>query len=238
VTGSLEYAHARMSARLGARPDDLAWRRIEPVRDLAPMLEAARATALRQWLAGIGPTTPVHAIEALLRRRWREAVAEVASWMPEDWQPSIAWCARLPLLPAIAHLARGGAPLPWMRDEPGLRDPAPGLDPDHVADAWLEGWRERRPVRGGGDPALLDAIVRAIEGHVAAMREPALADGTPALRALEARLMQLFRRATLDPTAAFAFLALEALDLARLRGEIVRRAAFPGAALTHPRVAA
>jgi len=31
----------------------------------------------------------------------------------------------------------------------------------------------------------------------------------------------------LDPAAAFIFLALAALDLERLRGELARRAAFP-----------
>jgi len=36
------------------------------------------------------------------------------------------------------------------------------------------------------------------------------------------------RRAMLDPAAAFAYLALIALDLERLRGELLRRAAFPG----------
>ena len=42
--GSLEYAHARLGARFGARPDELAWRRIEMIRDLGGMLDAARAT--------------------------------------------------------------------------------------------------------------------------------------------------------------------------------------------------
>lgn len=239
MSGSLEYAHARMSARLGARPGEPAWRRIEPLRDLAPLVEAARATALGRWLAGIGPETPVHAIESLLRRRWRDAVAEIASWMPDAWGPSIAWCARLPLLPAAEHLARGHAPLPWMRDEPALRALIDGerVDPARVAGDWIAGWRARIPPGGGGDPPLLDAVARAVAAHAASMRDPALADGTAALRALEARLARLFRRATLDPAAAFAFLGLSAIDLTRLRGEIVRRAAFPGGAL-RPRVAA
>jgi hypothetical protein len=60
------------------------------------------------------------------------------------------------------------------------------------------------------------------------MREPALVDGTPLVRALSARLTLLFRRAVLDPAAAFVFLAQIALDLQRLRGELLRRAAFPG----------
>ncbi|CAG1001460.1 hypothetical protein BURK1_02892 [Burkholderiales bacterium] len=247
--GSLEYAHARLSARHGARPDDLAWRRIEPVRELGAMLDTARATALRPWMTGIGASTPPHAIEAILRRRWRELVEEVASWMPDAWQPAIRWCSVAADLPAIAHLARGGAPLRWMRDDPVLRDLCGGggdardatapegplaalmADADRVAHTWHAGLRQRLPAGRDGDPALLDAIVRAIAAHVAAMREPALVNGTPLVRALEARLTLLFRRATLDPAAAFAFLSLAALDLARLRGELARRAAFPGLAL-------
>jgi hypothetical protein len=205
------------------------------------MLEAARATALRRWLAGIGPTTPTHAIEALVRRRWREAVAEVVAWMPDAWRPSIAWCAELPLLPAIAYLARGHPPLPWMRDEPALRERianASRVDPDRVVDDWIAGWRARLPPDGGGDRALLEAIGRAVRAHDAAMRDPAIAAGTSAWRALDARLALMFRRATLDPAEAFAFLALCALDLLRLRGEVVRRAAFPGGALVRPQAAA
>jgi hypothetical protein len=52
-------------------------------------------------------------------------------------------------------------------------------------------------------------------------------DGWPLRRTLQARLTLLFRRAMLDPAAAFAYLALTALDLERLRGELLRRAAFP-----------
>jgi len=46
-------------------------------------------------------------------------------------------------------------------------------------------------------------------------------------RALAVRLSLLYRRATLDPAVAFIFLALSALDMERLRGELLRRALFP-----------
>ena len=61
-------------------------------------------------------------------------------------------------------------------------------------------------------------------------------DGWPLRRALQARLALLFRRAMLDPAAAFIFLALTALDLERLRGELLRRAAFPGVAMAGARM--
>jgi hypothetical protein len=75
--------------------------------------------------------------------------------------------------------------------------------------------------------ALTDALAATLAAHRAAMRDPALRDGTPLRRALQAKLTLLFRRAMLDPAAAFVFLAQIALDLERLRGELLRRAAFP-----------
>jgi hypothetical protein len=38
----------------------------------------------------------------------------------------------------------------------------------------------------------------------------------------------LLRRALVEPVAAFAFLALQALEFERLRAELVARAVFPG----------
>ena len=246
--GSLEYAQARLSARFGARPDELAWRRIEHLRDLSALIDAARTSAFGRWITGIGPTSPPHDIERALRARFREQVAEVASWMPEPWQPAVAWCASLADLPAVSHLARGGAALPWMRDDPVTRDltereaagfgaaPVGGAlaplsaawaEPERLDRLWRAEWRRRRPRGDAEDMALTDALAATLAAHRAAMRDPALRDGTPLRRALQAKLTLLFRRAMLDPAAAFVFLAQIALDLERLRGELLRRAAFP-----------
>ncbi len=123
--GSLEYAHARLGARFGARPDELAWRRIEMIRDVGGMLDAARASPLSVYLGEIGPDADAHAIELALRAHLRERVRAIAAWMPPDWRAAIEWCALLPDLPVLQHLARGGAPPPWLRDDPlgaALRD--------------------------------------------------------------------------------------------------------------------
>ena len=110
--GSLEYAHARLGARFGARPDELAWRRIEMIRDVGGMLDAARASPLSVYLGEIGPDADAHAIELALRAHLRERVRAIAAWMPPDWRAAIEWCALLPDLPVLQHLARGGAPPP------------------------------------------------------------------------------------------------------------------------------
>ena len=247
--GSLEYAQARLAARYGARPDELAWRRIELLRAFPAVVDAARTSALRPWMGGIGLLSTTHDIERVLRGHWRDLVEEVGRWMPVAWVPAVRWCATLVDLPVVQHLARGGAMLPWMREDGVYAElaeresagfgaaPAGGTlaplsaawaDPDDIGALWLAEWRRRSSHAGGGDPALREAFVQALRLHFAAFRDPSVRDGWTLRRALQARLALLFRRATADPVAAFIFLALMALDLERLRAELLRRAAFPG----------
>lgn len=240
--GSLEYAHARLCARFGDRPDELVWRRIEMIREVDAMLEAARASPLSPWIARIGPDAGAHATELAMRAHWRERVAAIAAWMPTAWRASIEWCALLVELPVLQHLARGGAAPRWLSDDPlraalgddrARREPGPaallaaaGVDPDRIAAIWRAEWDRRLPDRRECTP-LLRETVGLIAEHAKAFRDPLAGDGWALRRALHARLSRLFRRATLDPAAAFVFLALSALDFERLRGEILRRVAFP-----------
>ena len=68
---------------------------------------------------------------------------------------------------------------------------------------------------------------RLLLAHRSALADPAINDGVLLRGALVSRLSALYRRAALDPAAAFIFLALSALDMERLRGELLRRAIFP-----------
>lgn len=241
--GSLEYAHARLCARYGVRPDELTWRRIEMIRDFGAMLDTARASPLAAWIAEIGPEANAHTIERAMRAHLRERIAAIAAWMPSVWRAAIEWCGVVVDLPVLQHLARGGAPPLWLRDDPldaALREGGPArrelglasllaagkVDPDRLAALWRAELHRRLPVRGARS-ALLADLVRLLAEHAAAFGEPLCVDGWALRRALHARLSQLFRRATLDPAAAFIFLALSALDFERLRGEIMRRVAFP-----------
>jgi len=251
AAGSLEYAQARIGARNGRRPREADWQRIEVVREFGAALDAANGTRLRHLVAGIVASQGVHDVEARLRARWRSLVTEVASWMPAQWQPALRWCETLIDLPVLQYLADGGLPLPWMRDAPLYRevcidDPQRRGQPLRkgtfapLASAWaareplLSGWRAewmRRLPAPLADSALLARLVTLVEQHLAAFSTLASGDAWPLRRALQARIATLFRRATLDPAAAFAFLALAALDIERLRGELVRRVAFPSSSL-------
>lgn len=112
--GSLEFAHARISARYGARADASVWRRIEPIRALPALVDATRKSPLARWMNDLSANSDSHDIERMLRVQWRREVGEVAAWMPDAWQPSVLWWSTWIDLPVLEYLARGEPLLPWM----------------------------------------------------------------------------------------------------------------------------
>lgn len=248
--GSLEFAQARLQARHGQRPSEVAWQRLETAREFGLLLGVARASPLRPWVVGITANATSNEIETVLRAHWRALVAEVAAWMAPEWQPALDWCAVLPELPALQHLARGGEPVAWMRDDPDLRTlcevpanerhkalAASSLGtlasawstPAALAHAWQAEWERRLPQPLSNADDSLRLVVAAITSHGAAFAAAPPGPGGQLRRSLEARLALLLRRATLQPAAAFIHIALCALDLERLRGELLGRALFPNA---------
>jgi hypothetical protein len=247
----VDYAQARIQARFGERPDESTWQVLANARGPNALLEVARSCGLRRWIAGLDASCGSHAIEISMRARWRECVLELASWMPAEWRPATLWLSGLVDLPALCHLARGEALLPWMRQDPVLRpyciaDPgerqtrlrqdalafiesqresqpvvadnvdAAGEDfESQLRRAWYEHWRRLWPARRETGP--VDRLVVLVE---ASTREPA----STGQQALRRRLRTLFRELTLRPAAAFVFLALIAIDIARLRAELLKHA--------------
>jgi hypothetical protein len=215
--GDLEYALARIGARMGDRPREASWRALAVIRDFAAFIDAARAGPLARWMKGIGRHADAHVIEEELRENALCLVHEVRDWMPLGWQPAVDWSTVLLDIPAALYLARGDSPLSWMRQDATSRKLArePWLvhgDAARAMQAWREGWLRCAPHDAANDTLLRDL------GHRLAT-EPRRSLGPP--------LQRLYRRATLRPAAAFVFLALSALDMERLRGELLRRALFP-----------
>lgn len=246
--GSLEYAHARVHARHGQRADEASWRRIEVIRGFAPLLEGAQGSALQPWLVGITADSEVHGVEAALRGHWRALIDERAAWMPLSWQPALQWCKVLPDLGPLQHLARGGEPAAWMHDdglwrelcaaEPQARAAvlaagpfaalaAAWAPPQSFGRAWLDEWQRRWPPAVGEAGDALQQLVRVLLDHRQLFVDAAPSEGWQLRGALRARLSLLLRRAAVQPAAAFIDLALCALDLERLRAELLRRLLFP-----------
>ena len=268
--GSFEYAHARLHARHGERPDEAAWRRIETLREFAALLDVARTTGLRPWLVGIGADSTAQQVEAILRGHWRARVGKVAAWLPAEWQAPVTWCCVLPDLALLQHLARGGDPTAWMRDDSTWRElcaaPPQGREaalragpfaalalawpaPQTMAQVWRREWQRRLPhvpgdtgsgdtigqSRGGDRDDTLGQLVRVLLEHDKVFAEAPPGQGWLLRSALRTKLSLLLRRAALAPAAAFIHLTLCALELERLRAELLasllfRRGAHAGSA--------
>ncbi len=192
-TARFRYVQARLQSRHGDRADDLVWRRLQSIGDLANYLQAAQQTTLRRWVTGMHSKHSSHEIEFMLRRHFRDYVDEVAHWLPTRWTGSIQLLKRVPDLPALQHLM-AGEPLPaWMFDDPELsafasenqgtrleamQNPdlawlAEGWQQDRaLVDTWLDYWRSKWP----SAPRLtagLDQLARLMQEHIHdAAREP------------------------------------------------------------------
>jgi hypothetical protein len=199
AAGSLEYAFSRMQARLSRRPSEGAWAAIEEARTLPPIYDAARGTSLERLLEALPPQPWLPDADRAARAAWTRTVKEAASWMPVEWGPAVAWCDS------------AAAPHPTLL--PSLGHP---------------GWRRRWPAGVDDDPALHE-LSRMVADHLARFRIAMPHEANALRRGFEARLLAFFRRHPVQAAAAFAWLAIAALDLERLRGEVERRLAFPGA---------
>jgi hypothetical protein len=256
----LEYAQARLQARHGQRGDESLWTQVRGARTFNVALETLRASPLRRWVAAIAVDADADEVELRLRTELRACIVEIASWMPEAWQPALLWTGHLVDLPAVARLAAGEEPLPWMARDAVLKHYAePDADARRAAlrkgelgavvraieavsaadepkrpiaaeaiarTAWFDEWRRLWPVAADVDLAALEELTRLFARHFPRFVQLPVDEAWALRRDLEGQLAQRFRRHALTPVAAFAYLALVALELERLRGQLVARAAF------------
>ncbi len=193
------YAQARIQARHGERPDEALWRRLHASQELGHFLESARASSLRPWVGHLTARQSAREIERSLRADFLEYVHEVAAWVPDPWQRAVGWAKRLPLLATSGD----------------------GFDPARE----LEEFRALWPACSRHERRGLDVLVELFSAHRRALeRASSESDGWVLSARLEKKLAKLFRQRPQEPVTPFCHLGLTALDLARLRGALVRRA--------------
>jgi hypothetical protein len=206
ANAGLAYALARLQARLGGLADAAAWRAVDSRRTAAHALAAARSGPLGAWVDGLAEAADPGAVEQHLQARWRQQVAAVAAWLPPVWRPAVQ------LFGTLGH-------------------PPGEDDTDRWAGAWGGRWAAALPPDAGADrpwrrPAVL--LRPHLAGHDAGQHA-----GRPAApAAAQAELLRLFRRHADSALAAFAYLALLALELEHLRGALVARAMFEAETVT------
>ncbi len=244
----LAYAQARVQARFAKRLGEPEWQRLGAVQRFGPYLRELRATGLGDWVAGIAEGGDPHEIEQALRRGFRLTLDEVVGWTPEPWRPAIAWVGWLPLLPLLRPLVLGETASPWALRDPELRpwldgegrlrpaalvaaggaDLFPEGSSTGLGGRWRACWERRWPAVSREGRLGLERLWDLLATRWSEL-PPGAEDPRVALRLLGVRLEQRFHRLILQPAMPFAYLALVALDLRRLRGELLGRALFQGA---------
>jgi hypothetical protein len=240
------YVQARLQARHGERLQEGEWHALEAARSIEHYLERARGSPLRRLTDRVNGRMSAHAIERALRAAWRAYVAEVAGWVPREWQPAVLWTAHLADLPGLDALLRGETP-GWTQHEPALfhaadRDPqfrvahlensplaplvAAAATERSLTARWHNHWRALWPGRAA-ETRRLTAFADVIQRHVERLAMAGSQESSvPHRQELASHLARMFRRNSASPVAVFCHLALVALDLERLRGGLSRRRLF------------
>ena len=248
MDAGFEFAQARIQARLARLPTDGLWLRLASQKGLPAYLESARPTPLGPWLASLSSASEAHEIDRTVREHFAVAVEEVARWVPTPWATAVRWTRWLVHLPEVRALLRQEGATAATAEVAGLPVPRPGADHGlgvwamqaglewfagvemagrDPVEAWLAGWRALWPPCDETCAASLESLIGLFRRHGQSF--PTLPDhaGWASRRTLVQRVRFLFRRYTGEPAAAFAYLALVALALEKLRGDLTRRSLFP-----------
>ncbi len=246
VTATFAYVQVRLQARHGARPDEAVWRHLQGTSDFANYLQLARHTPLRPWVATLDPGQDSDEIEGELRRLFRRHVDEVAGWVVPAWRPAVLWVRRLPDLSALRFLFTGESVPAWLQDDPEMN--GMGCLPvdarleaikqsdcniffvawqagKPLPDAWLAHWQTLWPKTARHDHSL-EALGKALSQYLRVLQADTSGSVQTCSEALQLQLVSTFRRYSFQPAAVFSYLALTALELARLRGDLLVRQLF------------
>lgn len=243
---AIAYAQTRVQSRYGERANAAVWAKLHHIHDLGSYLQTAQQTALRHWVLGLSTSHSSHDIELALRQKYRRHVDEVASWMPTDWQKPLRWIKRLVDLPILQYLAEGGKPLGWMKSDPDIKafivdDPLLRLQAiqqagnrilvgnwqqtGSILSGWLSQWNSMCP-KSRYSSQRLQPLEKLLHEQ---MHQQENRHEVPQPGDYESILYQLrliFRRSAFQPAAVFAYLAIVAVDLHRIRSDLMQRLYF------------
>lgn len=153
-------------------------------------------------------------------------------------EPPAAWMRRDPVLSQYAE-ADADARRAALRNGPlvpvvlaieaqlgeGIGKRAAAVDA-LALEVWLAEWHDRWPERDGDDAAALEELASLVLRHLPRFLDIGTEDAWALRRSLETQIAARFRRHAFTPVAGFAYAALVALDIEKLRAQLVTRAAF------------
>ncbi|MDE2235114.1 MAG: hypothetical protein KGK44_06125 [Gammaproteobacteria bacterium] len=237
------YMQARCQARysLQLRGE---WQRLSAIHDVDAFRAAVLRRPMHASLSGLVTDPGLHATEACLRNTFRRIIDELAAWMPRAWRPAVRSVSVFADLAAIQFLTRGGEAYAWLRDDKQLQAFLPGHVLQHspsyahadfarflqrasgqesLPEVWARYWHALWP---GVDAGIRSQLLR-LENLVRQGRRRLADAGTDSsqaeIYALQREFARVFRQQGQTPAAAFAYLGLSWLELARIRAGLLKR---------------
>jgi hypothetical protein len=157
--------------------------------------------------------------------RWTAADPVLSPYAHATPAQRRAALAEGPLGPLVAEVERGKeARRPIEPIARALRRLRAGGTLHRLLAAWEAEWRRLWPPLDDEEWAALDGLAELVRAHLLRFPSVPVDEATGARQALGARLATAVRRSACQPAALFAYLALFAVDLERLRGEFLLRA--------------
>jgi hypothetical protein len=227
------------------------WLKLHNIHDLGSYLQTAQQMPLRHWVLGLGSNHNGHEIELTLRQKYRSHVDEVANWMPREWKKPLRWIKRLVDLPVLQYLVDGGEPLAWISSDPDITDfiaddpqlcmqairrAGNGIMVDSwqqsgsILTGWLAQWNTLRPessLQNLGIERLERLLLeRKVHDQMQLQSKHQEAMSPTEYEIINERLRLVYRRYAFLPAAVFAYLAMVALDIHRLRNDLMQRLYF------------
>lgn len=191
-----------------------------------------------EWQSAIGYTRQLVDLPAAMRLlsdetppRWMAADPELAGYVHDRASVRRDELRKGPLAEIVAGVEGPDSSHPGTTavETQMARGQRPPMATHRVAThralaAWERAWRARWPRIPAETARALEDLVDVLRRHLLKFGSIPRVDTAAERHALADRLATLLRRASLQPAALFAYLALFALDLERLRAEFVRRA--------------
>lgn len=253
MTGLSDFAYAqvRLQSRYSQRADEHVWQRLRNINDFASYLQVAQQTPLRPWVLGIGSDHDSHEIEFALRQKYRQHVDEVANWIPADWKIPLQWIKRLADLPTLQYLLAGGIALNWMKSDPDISkftvdDSALRLQAmsaagcvslvnawqqgDAMFTGWLSYWKQAQPQKSKFNNGL-QTMENLLHQHMLLQAKQLQSKQADVVlptdyEVITNSLRIIFRRYAFQPAAVCAYLAIIAVDIHRIRSDLMQRLLF------------
>jgi len=95
-----------------------------------------------------------------------------------------------------------------------------------LPDAWVQHWQSLWYEQNTTNTQPLLQLIAILNQHLNLFRQSSLLHTWQARQTLNNQLTHMFRKYTFQPIASFIHLALVALDIERLRGDIMQRSLF------------